>query len=184
MMPMHRKFNDDTFARFLVIMKHVAISFIMPQSHLDVWRQRVNTVWENRQHVQNWTCAPVNHPPTCSKRLPNASKPTAHRVDTVLATFPKRFHTMCERVSACQTSIQRVLDVYVTYKYRAQRVFRDRSAVFYRTTSVYRTSRPPYRGVNKSPITCFQSVGNNEITNANFYCNTYFWMYVLHSIMA
>ena len=28
MIPMHRKFNDDIFARFLVIMKNVVISFI------------------------------------------------------------------------------------------------------------------------------------------------------------
>ena len=99
---------------------------------------RDNGVWENPQHVQNWTC--VNHPPTCSKRVSNVSKPTAHRVDTVLVTFPKRFHTVCERVAACQTSIQRVPDVYVTCKYRAQRVSSDRPAVIYRATSV----RLPY----------------------------------------
>ena len=28
MIPMHREFNDDIFARFLVIMENVAISFI------------------------------------------------------------------------------------------------------------------------------------------------------------
>ena len=28
MIPMHTKFNDDIFARFLVIMKNVVISFI------------------------------------------------------------------------------------------------------------------------------------------------------------
>ena len=28
MIPMHRKFNDDIFARFLVIMKNVVIQFI------------------------------------------------------------------------------------------------------------------------------------------------------------
>ena len=28
MIPMHRKFNDETFARFFVIMKNVVISFI------------------------------------------------------------------------------------------------------------------------------------------------------------
>ena len=92
------------------------------QSHLDVWRERVNTVWKSHQHVQNWTCAPVNHPPTCSKRVSNVWRPTAHHVETVLATFPKQFHTVYERVPACQTSIQRVLDVFVTCKYRAQRV--------------------------------------------------------------
>ena len=96
-----------------VILKMI---IIMPQSHLDVWCERMNTVWENHQDVQNWKCAPVNHPPTCSKRVSNVSKPTAHRVDTVLATFPKRFHTVFERVPACQTSIQRVLGVYVTCK--------------------------------------------------------------------
>ena len=26
----------------------MAASLLMPQSHLDVWRERVNTVWENR----------------------------------------------------------------------------------------------------------------------------------------
>ena len=109
---------------------------VKSQSHIDVWRERVNTVWENRQHVKKLTCAPVNHPPTCSKRVPNASKPIAHRVDTVLATFPKRFPTVCERGPACQTSIQCVFDVYVTCKYLAQRVFSDRSAAFYRATSV------------------------------------------------
>ena len=75
------------------------------QSHLDVWRERVNTVWENHQHVQKLTCAPVNHPPTSSKRVYNVSKTTVHRVVTVLATFPKRFHTVCKLVPACQTSI-------------------------------------------------------------------------------
>ena len=28
MIPMHRKFNDDIFARFLVIMKNVVINFL------------------------------------------------------------------------------------------------------------------------------------------------------------
>ena len=156
----------------------------------------MNTVWENHQHVQNLTCAPVNHPPTCSKRVSSVSKPTVHRVNTVLATFPKRFHTVCERVPACQTSTQRVPDVYVPCKYRAQRVCSDRPALFYRATSVCLPYPPPlwrhdwYNKESESepdnikcPITCFQSVGN-KIINTNFYCNTYFWMHVLHSIMA
>ena len=117
--------------------------YLKAQSHLDVWLERVNTVWENDQHVQNWTCAPVNHPPTCFKRVSNVSKPTAHRVDTVLVTFPKRFHTVCERVTACQTSIRSVPDVYMTCKYRAQRVCSDRPAVFYRVTSVRLSNSPP-----------------------------------------
>ena len=148
-----------------------------------MWRKRVNTVWENHQHAQNWTCAPVNQPPPCSKRVSNVSKPTAHRVDTVLATFPKRFHTVCERVRASQTSLQRVPDVYETCKYRAQRVCSDRPALFYRATSVRLPYFPPlYWWQYKRPITCFQSVGSN-IINTNFYCNTYFWMHLLHSIM-
>ena len=32
MIPMHRKFNDDIFARFLVIMKNVVISLIKEYS--------------------------------------------------------------------------------------------------------------------------------------------------------
>ena len=116
------------------------IVVLKAQSHLDVWRELLNTVWENHQHFQNCACAPVNHPPTCSKRLSNVSKPTAHRVDTVFVTLPKRFHTVCERVTACQTSIQRVSDAYVPCKYRAQRVCSDRPAVFYRATSL----RLPY----------------------------------------
>ena len=135
--------NIDTLFRgwhFVFSIWESIQSTIKPQSHLDVWRKRVNTVWENHKHVQNRTCAPVNHPPTCSKRVPNISKPTAHRVDTVLVTFSKGFHTVCERVPACQTSTQHAPDVYVTCKYRAQRVCSDRPAVFYRATSV----RLPY----------------------------------------
>ena len=150
------------------------------QSHLDVWCERVNTVWENHQHFQNWMCAPINHPPTCSKCVSNVWKPTAHCVNTVLAMFPKEFTTVCESLPAMR--IQRVLHVYVMCKYRAQWVRSDCSAVFYHATSV----RLPYflpfvasRWQYKSPITCFQSVGN-KIINANFYSNTYFWMYVLH----
>ena len=124
----------------VVVFKSVAPRQVLlkAQSHLDVRRERVNTVWENHQHAQNSTCTPVNHPPTCSKRLSNVSKPTAHRVDTALVTFPKRVHTVRERVTACQTSIH--------------------PAVFYRATSV----RLPYFGPwqYKNPITCFQSVGN------------------------
>ena len=116
------------------------LAFLKAQSHLDVGRERVNTVWETHQHVQNWTCAPVYHPPTCSKRVSNVPKPTAHRVDTVFSTFPKRFHTECERVPACKTSIKCVLDVYVTCKYRAQRVRSDRSALIRHVTS----ERLPY----------------------------------------
>ena len=130
-------------------------------------------------------CAPVNHPPTCSRRVSNVSKPTAHRVDTVLVTFPKRFHTVCEHVPACQTSAKRAPDVYVTCKYRAQRVYSDRPAVFYRATSVRLPYFPPFvasRWQYKSPTTCLQSVWN-KIVNADFYCNTYFGIYVLHSIM-
>ena len=108
-----------------------------------MWRERVNTVWENHQHVQKWTCAPVNHPPTCSKRVSNVSKLTAHRVDIVLVTFPKLFHTVCECVPACQTTIQRVPDVYVTCKYRAQRVCSDHPMVFYRATSMHLPYVPP-----------------------------------------
>ena len=158
---------------------------VKAQSHLDVWRERVNNVWENHQHVQKWTCASVNHPPTCSKRVSNVLKVTAHRVDTVLVTSPKQFHTVCERVPACQISIQRVPDVYVTCKYRAQRVCSNRPTVFYRTTSMRLTFFPAFvvsRWQYKRTITCFQSVGN-KIVNVNFYCNTYFWMYVLHSII-
>ena len=35
------------------------------QSHLDVWHERVNIMWENQQHVQKRACVPVNHPSTC-----------------------------------------------------------------------------------------------------------------------
>ena len=143
-------------------------------------------MWKNHEHIQNWTCAPVNYPPTCSKCVSNVLKPIAHRVDTVWATFPKWFHTVCEHVPACQTSIRRVFDVYVTCKYCVQRVPSDRSAVFHHATSVPLPYFPPFaasRWQYKSPITCFQSVGN-KIINANFNCNTYFWMHVLHSIMA
>ena len=115
-------------------------STLKAQSHLDLWRERVNTVSENHKHVQNGMCAPVNHPPTCPKCMSNILKLTAHRVDTVLVTFPKRFHTMCECVAACQWSIHHVPDVYVTCKYRAQWVSSDHPAVFYHAISM----RPPY----------------------------------------
>ena len=118
-------------------------SVVKAQSHLDVWHERVNTVRETHQHVQNWTCAPINHPLTCYKRVSNVPKPAAHRVDTVLSTFPKRFHSVCECVPACQTSIQRMLDVYVTCKFRAQRVRSDRSVVFNRATRVRLPYFPP-----------------------------------------
>ena len=84
-------------------------------------------------------CLPVSHPPTCPKCMSNILKLTA-RVDTVLVTFPKRFHTMCECVAACQWSIHHVPDVYVTCKYCAQRVSSDNPAVFYHAISM----RPPY----------------------------------------
>ena len=83
-------------------------------SHLDVWRERVNIVWENHQHVQKRTWVPVNHLLACSKHVSNVSKTTYHRVNTVWVTFSQRFHSVCERVPTCQTSVQRVLNVYVT----------------------------------------------------------------------
>ena len=52
-------------------------------SHLDVWRERVNIVCENHQHVQKRTCVPVNHRLTCSTRVFNVLKTTYHRVNTV-----------------------------------------------------------------------------------------------------
>ena len=106
--------------------------------------ERVNTVWENHQHVPNWTCAPVNY------------------VDTVLVKFPKRFHTVCERVPVCQTSIQRVPDVYVTCKYRAEQVSSDRPAVLCRATSVRLTYFPPLWQHNdsiKAPSPAFSLLG-------------------------
>ena len=115
----------------------------------------------------------------------NVSKPTAHRIDTVWVTFPKRFHTACERLPVCQMSIQRMPNVYVTCKYRAQRVCSDRPAVFYRATSVRLPFFPPlwrHDDSIKAPTPAFSLLGIKF--NANFYCNTYFWTYVLHSIMA
>ena len=108
------------------------------------------------------------------QRVPNV-KPTAHRVDTVLKTYPKRFHTVCERVPACQTSIQRVLDVYVTCKYRAQRVRRDRSAVFHRYTNVRLPYFPPlwrHDDSIKAESPAFNLLGIKNY-HANFCCNTY-----------
>ena len=90
------------------------ISLLKPQSHLDVWCERVDIVWENYQHVQNRTCVPVNHSPTCSKRVSNVLETTNHRVDTVWVTFPERVYSVCEREPTCQTNIQRVPDVFVT----------------------------------------------------------------------
>ena len=87
---------------------------IKAPSHLDVWRERVNIVWENHQHVQKRTCVPVNHRLACSTRISNISKTTYHRVNTVWVTFSQRFHSVCERVPTCQTSVQRVLNVYMT----------------------------------------------------------------------
>ena len=119
-----------------ITLKAIYTKHLKAQSHLDVWRERVNNVRGNHQHVQNWTCALS----IIYQRVPNVSnvsKSTAHRVDTVMVPFPKHFHTVCERVAARQTSIQRVPDVYVTCKYRAQRVPRDRPTVFYRATSVH-----------------------------------------------
>ena len=78
---------------------------LMPQSHLDVWRERVNTVWENQQHVQNRTRVPNNHRPACSKHVYDVSKTTYHRVDNVWVTFSQRFHSVCKRVLTCQTSV-------------------------------------------------------------------------------
>ena len=83
-------------------------------SHLDVWRKRVNIVWGNHQHVQKRTCVPVNHRLACSKHVSNFSKTTYHCVNTVWVTFSQRFHSVCERVPTCQTSVQRVLNVFVT----------------------------------------------------------------------
>ena len=85
-------------------------STIKAPSHLDVWRERVNIVWENHQHVQKRMCVPVNHRLACSKRVSNVSKTTNHRVNTVWVTFSQRFHSVCERAPTCQTSVQRVLN--------------------------------------------------------------------------
>ena len=95
----------------------------------------------------------------------NVSNPTAHRIETVLVTFPKRFHTVCERVATCQTSIQRVPDVYVTCKYRVQRVSSDRPAVFCRATSVRLPYSPPlwrHGDSIKAPSPVFSLLGINH----------------------
>ena len=97
---------------FLHVLPGVAEAQLKAPSHLDVWRERVNIVWENHQHAQKRTCVPVNHRLACSKRVCNVSKTTYHRVNTVWVTFSLRFHSVRERVPTCQTSVQRVLNVY------------------------------------------------------------------------
>ena len=102
----------------------------------------------------------VNHPPTCSKRVSNAS--TDHRVSTVWVTFSGRFHSMCERVPT--------FNVYPSRVSRFSTVLNECGALVQCVSGVRLTCFPPImtsRGQCQNMDPIFLQCVENNITDTN-----------------
>ena len=127
------------------------------------------------------------------KHVPNVCLTSRKRLLIVLIPYWQRSpNDFIPCVNAYQR-VKRASNVRSTCMWRVSTVFNECVAIAQRSSTVlqacvYRASHlVASRWQYKSPITCFQSLGN-KIINANFYGNTYgvtyFWMYVLHAVMA